>query len=132
MLLARLWRIVQRERVDVLHAHNYEAAIAALVVGRLTRRPVVYHGHSAHADELPLYASRPAMRRWLGRWRPARSAGPRRADCCIAVSAELGDRLRAAGLDGDDLVVSNRQVRRASSTANGGPGQNGVVATRAT
>jgi glycosyltransferase involved in cell wall biosynthesis len=105
MLLARLWRVARRERVDVLHAHNYEAAIAALVVGRVTGRPVVYHGHSAHAAELPLYASRPAARRWL-----ARLGGlldrhvPRRADCCIAVSAGLADRLRTAGLPSRDLV----------------------------
>jgi glycosyltransferase involved in cell wall biosynthesis len=105
MLLARLWRVVQREGLDVLHAHNYEAAIAALVVGRLTRRPVVYHGHSAHADELPLYASRPAVRRWLGRFGGLLDRHvPRRADCCIAVSADLADRLRAAGLGADALV----------------------------
>ena len=129
MLLARLWRIVQRERVDVLHAHNYEAAIAALVVGRLTRRPVVYHGHSAHADELPLYASRPAMRRWLGRFGGLLDRQvPRRADCCIAVSAELGDRLRAAGLDGDDLVCLEPASPPGELDRDwAGPGQNGVV-----
>lgn len=129
MLLARLWRIVQRDGVDVLHAHNYEAAIAALVVGRLTRRPVVYHGHSAHAAELPLYASRPAIRRWLGRLGGLLDRHvPRRADCCIAVSAELSDRLRAAGLDGDDVV----RLEPASPPDEldgdwAGPGRDGVV-----
>src|SRR5207249_4990697 len=54
-LVARLWRTVRREAIDLIHAHNYEAAIASLVVGRATGRPVVYHGHNALAEELPLY-----------------------------------------------------------------------------
>src|SRR5437773_148962 len=55
VLVARLWRTVQREAIDLIHAHNYEAAIASLMVGRVTNRPVVYHGHNALAEELPLY-----------------------------------------------------------------------------
>src|SRR4030095_14321005 len=51
VLLARLWAVVRRGRIDVLHAHNYEAAIASLVVGRLAGCPAIYHGHRAHADE---------------------------------------------------------------------------------
>src|SRR5437867_7628635 len=39
VLIGRLWRTVRRERIDVIHAHNYEAAIAALAVGRATGRP---------------------------------------------------------------------------------------------
>src|SRR5207247_517968 len=54
-LVVRLWRTVRREAIDLIHAHNYEAAIASLVVGRATGRPVVYHGHNALAEELPLY-----------------------------------------------------------------------------
>src|SRR4029077_9835489 len=46
LLVARLWRTVRREKIEVIHAHNYEAGIAALLVGRATGRPVVFHGHS--------------------------------------------------------------------------------------
>ncbi len=105
VLLARLWRTVRREGVEVLHAHNYEAAIASLVVGRATGRPVVYHGHSAHADELPLYVSAPAARRWMGRLgRLLDAQVPRRADFCIAVSEALAARLRRAGVADQALV----------------------------
>ena len=98
-------------------------------------RPVVYHGHSAHADELPLYASRPAMRRWLGRFGGLLDRQvPRRADCCIAVSAELGDRLRTAGARRRRSGLSRTgQSARTSSTATG-PGRvrTESCATRAT
>jgi len=106
VLLARLWGVVRRERIEVLHAHNYEAAIASLVVGRLAGCPVVYHGHSAHADELPLYVSAPIARRWMGRLgRFLDRHVPRRADGCIAVSDTLAASLRRAGVAADALDV---------------------------
>jgi len=96
---------VRREAIDLIHAHNYEAAIAGLVVGRATSCPVVYHGHTALAEELPLY-----FRAWLAR-RLARRVGllldahvPRRADFCIAVTEELGEMLRRRGVTAGDLA----------------------------
>jgi glycosyltransferase involved in cell wall biosynthesis len=97
-LLLRLCRTIWRERVDVVHAHNYEAAILGLIAGRLFGRPVVYHGHGAMRDELPTYARGPRLRRLLrrvGAWLDG--AVPRRADCSIAVTAELAERLRELG-----------------------------------
>jgi len=105
VLVARLWRTVRREAIDLIHAHNYEAAIASLVVGRAASCPVVYHGHTALAEELPLY-----FRARLAR-RLARRVGllldahvPRRADFCIAVTAELGEMLRRRGVTAGDLA----------------------------
>jgi glycosyltransferase involved in cell wall biosynthesis len=104
-LVARLWRVARRARIDVLHAHNYEAAIASLLVGRATGLPVVYHGHSAHADELPLYVSSPFARRWMARLgRLLDAQVPRRADFCIAVSDALGAQLRRGGVAADTLA----------------------------
>src|SRR5881396_1329577 len=104
-LVARLWRTVRREAIDLIHAHNYEAAIASLVVGRATGRPVVYHGHNALAEELPLYFRARlarALAHRLGRLLDAHV--PRRADFCIAVTEELGDILRRRGVAASDLT----------------------------
>ena len=98
-LAYRLWRTVHEFSVDVIHAHNYEAAIAALIVGRLVGTPVVYHGHNALAEELPTYFRRAGARRLaaaVGRLLDA--TVPRRADFCIAVSEELGEILRRRGV----------------------------------
>jgi glycosyltransferase involved in cell wall biosynthesis len=104
-LLARLVARVWRDRIDVIHAHNYEAAIAGLVAARLTGRPLVYHGHCAMADELPTYAASPWMRRLAGRvGRLLDAHVPRRADFCIAVTDELGVRLRRVGVREDAVA----------------------------
>ena len=104
LLTAKLRNVVRRERVDVLHAHNYEGAIASLIVGRLTARPVVYHGHSAMADELPTYFSS-SFARFLavsvGRWLDGNV--PRRADYCIGVTDDLVNLLLAQGVSADGV-----------------------------
>ncbi len=105
-LLAKLWRVVRAERIDVIHAHNYEAALVGLAAGRLARVPVVYHSHNALAEELPTYFRGAVARR------VARALGavadrevPRRADHCIAICHELVDFLRARGVAAVDLVA---------------------------
>jgi 1,2-diacylglycerol 3-alpha-glucosyltransferase len=105
VLVARLWRLVAREGIQVIHAHNYEAAIAGLIVARATGRPLVYHGHSALEEELPTYAGGQVMRRVLAGLGRRLDAGiPPRADFCIAVSDQLGDVLRRAGVADDGLA----------------------------
>jgi glycosyltransferase involved in cell wall biosynthesis len=104
-LTVRLWRLVRRAGIDVIHAHNYEAAMAGLLVARGTGRPLVYHGHSALEAELPTYVrgrlTRGVMRR-AGRLLDQQV--PRRADFCITVSEELGRVLRRAGVTETELA----------------------------
>lgn len=103
--LARgLWRTLRREAVDVIHAHNYEAALVALPLGRATGTPVVFHGHAAFADELPTYAPPQWGRllRVVGE-RLDRSI-PRRADGVLTVTSALAERLRAYGVAADRIA----------------------------
>jgi 1,2-diacylglycerol 3-alpha-glucosyltransferase len=98
-LLLRLVDVVRREGIEVMHAHNYEAALIGLVARRLTGVPLIYHSHNALAEELPTYYRSRALRRL------ARVVGaladrevPRRADHCIAICRELVGFLRARGV----------------------------------
>jgi 1,2-diacylglycerol 3-alpha-glucosyltransferase len=105
-LFATLRRVVREERIEIVHAHNYEAALVGLAAGRLARVPVVYHSHNALAEELPTYfRGRVARRvaRVLGAF--ADREVPRRADHCIAICRELVGFLRARGVDAVDLVA---------------------------
>jgi protein involved in polysaccharide export with SLBB domain/glycosyltransferase involved in cell wall biosynthesis len=75
LLLWKVLRVVRREKIDVIHAHNFEAPLISYVVRFLTGVPVVYHAHNALSDELPCYFNRSATRRaaarlgaFLDRW----------------------------------------------------------------
>ncbi len=104
-LAAFLGRVVRRERIDVLHAHNYEGLVAALAVRRLHGVSVVYHSHNVMADELPFYAPAPLQRaaRRLGAW--CDRTLPRLADHVVALSADVGEHLCRAGVAAERLSV---------------------------
>lgn len=103
----RLREVVARERIDVLHAHNYEALVASLRVKALTGVPVVFHAHAVLSDELPLYAapgSLPsAAARRLGAWFD--QVFPRRADLVVALCSDVASHLERCGTDPQRIVV---------------------------
>ena len=86
---AALAVLVARQKVDILHVHNYEAPLSARL-GRFGRKiPMVYSAHNVMSEELHLYFS--------GRWaqKAAGLAGrildrtvPKMADHAIAIRPE--------------------------------------------
>jgi glycosyltransferase involved in cell wall biosynthesis len=97
-LVVQLVRAVRSGGIELMHAHNYEAGAAALAVSRWTGVPFVFHGHSAMADEMPLYAGGPRGARLLSRLgRMLDGTIPRAAPACLAVTDELAVVLRRAG-----------------------------------
>ena len=86
LMVRSLLSMVVRERIDVIHAHNYEATIAALAVRARRRVPVVYHSHNLMGDELPTYFARAIAGRAAGvLGRALDRFVPRRADHTIAL-----------------------------------------------
>ncbi len=106
MLVWLLYRVVRRERIDVIHAHNLEGPLVAYLVRALTGVPVVYHAHNALSDELPCYFGRATTRRlagWAGRVLDRCIA--RWADFTIALSDRLGAFLCVRGAAGRIAIV---------------------------
>lgn len=104
-LTARLVSTVEREGLQVLHAHNYEGLVASLAVRKLSGIPVVYHSHNVFADELPTYAPRalrPAARRF-GAW--CDRTFPRLADRVVALSDDVGVYLQRRGVEPNRVSV---------------------------
>ena len=100
LLAGKLLQVVRRIRPDLVHAHNYEAPIAAYMVRSLTGVPVLYHSHNLMADELHLYV-RGRLARGVAR-RAARLLDreiPRRADRCVVISEEAVAAHEALGVD---------------------------------
>src|SRR5262249_5926253 len=62
-LFRLLRRIVKREKIDIIHAHNYEGALIGVMAKWITRRPLLYNAVNLMRDELAGYRFiRPA---WL-------------------------------------------------------------------
>ena len=83
---------------DIVHAHNYEAPLAAYLARKLHGTPVVYNNHNTMGEELHRYFAHPALRGM------ARLAGfgldhsiPRRADACVAISEAAKPMLEGLG-----------------------------------
>ena len=61
-LIGVLASLFRRERVDVVHSHNWQTYMYAVLGARLARVPVVIHGEHGHDEE-----SAPARRLWVKR-----------------------------------------------------------------
>jgi len=54
-LAIQLFRVALKERIDIIHAHNYEALFASFPVAGLLNIPLVYHSHTILSKELHTY-----------------------------------------------------------------------------
>src|SRR6266700_3920003 len=62
-LLQLLCRVIHREQIDIIHAHNYEGALIGVIAKWITGCPLLYNAVNLMADELAGYRFiRPA---WL-------------------------------------------------------------------
>jgi glycosyltransferase involved in cell wall biosynthesis len=100
MLAERLVRTVRVQNADLIHTHNVEGLLAALITRRLTGVPVVYHVHNAMGPELHTYFSS-RLGRWAGgvagRWADVHL--PRRADYCILLTGHAQGYFRKRGVE---------------------------------
>lgn len=60
-LLFTLIRVIRREKIDLIHAHGYEAILIAAIAKLFTGRPLIYHAHNLMSDELPAYQFFPSL-----------------------------------------------------------------------
>jgi glycosyltransferase involved in cell wall biosynthesis len=74
LALLRLFRLVRREQIDILHLHLFEPTLLGLIVARLTGRPAIVTRH--HSDAL--HRLPPGPKRWayhrLERWISGKAA----------------------------------------------------------
>lgn len=106
LALARETRRLSRHlRPHLVHAHNYEGLVAALLAR--PRAPIVYHAHTLFGHELPTFMSSSMAEnaaRMLGDAMDRQL--PRRADLTLAVSPRLVAELVALGHPPDRLECS--------------------------
>jgi len=99
--------VIQRHRPQVLHAHGYEAALAACLCRLVTGVPILYSGHNTMSDELPTYQFiRPQfLAVALGRFLD--TLVPRLANRCLPHSVNIQQFFREHGLHGRTEPIIN-------------------------
>jgi glycosyltransferase involved in cell wall biosynthesis len=106
-LLARaLVALLSRLRFDVVHCHNYEAAVVGLAARMRCKVPVVYHSHNLMGDELATYFGSRSSRKAAGvLGRLLDVTVPRAADHVIALCKFSADVLSSSGVSEDRIAV---------------------------
>jgi 1,2-diacylglycerol 3-alpha-glucosyltransferase len=91
LLLIKLCQVVWREKIEIIHGHNYEGGLAGVLAKFVTGRRMVYNAVNLMSDELPTYGFiRPAF---VAKWVAAFLDWfvPIFPDHIIAVTKELYD-----------------------------------------
>lgn len=83
---------------DIVHAHNYEAPIAAALARRFTGTPLVYSAHNTMREELPSYFERKLSQGIASGFGVVLDrAVPRMAEHAIALNRAAGETLQTLG-----------------------------------
>jgi 1,2-diacylglycerol 3-alpha-glucosyltransferase len=111
MLAVKLFQIVRRHKVDVIHAHNYEAMLIGGVVGRLAGVPVIYNAINTMIHELASYNFfRPRVLA-TGLAKLLDYVVPRMADIIIADTEELRSFILEQGVKPERVITIHSGVR---------------------
>lgn len=110
LLIFKLLQVVRRHRVEIIHAHNYEATLVAGLVGRLTGLPVIYNAINTMIGELPSFGFIRPQAFAVGLAKFLDYVTPRLADAVIADTAELRSFLLQNGVAPGRVTTINSGV----------------------
>ncbi len=105
-LALRAVQVIRNWGCSLVHAHNYEGALAGWLAARACRVPLVYHAHNLMEDELPSFFDNTVATggaRLLGRLLDR--TVPRLADRVIALHQAMADALVSNGVEPERLTV---------------------------
>jgi 1,2-diacylglycerol 3-alpha-glucosyltransferase len=105
LLLLLLCRVIRKERIQLIHAHNYEGALIGILAKWIMGVPLLYNAVNTMSDELPGYRFiQPAF---LARWvaRILDRTVPRFPNHITAVSQELVRFLREQNVPGERISL---------------------------
>ncbi len=111
LLALKLLRVLQKHRIDVIHAHHYEGLLVAAAVQKLTNHPVIYDAHTMLQSELPFYGLglSKKIKQWAGHYLDRQL--PKLADYTISVTEDIEQKLiQEAGLAPEKITTITNGV----------------------
>ena len=111
LMIFKLFRVLREHDIDVIHAHNYEAALIGGLVGRLTGVPVIYNAINTMISELPSFRFIHPRALAVGLAKMLDYLTPRIAHRIISDTEELRTFLLDHGVPADRVLTINSGVR---------------------
>jgi len=106
LLLFRLYKVCRLHGVQLISAHNYEAAALSAIVGKVSRLPVVYHSHGLLSEELPTYFTNSLLRGLARRFGLLFDRyAPRVVTCSLVLAEEERAILQRFGIPSERVKV---------------------------
>jgi glycosyltransferase involved in cell wall biosynthesis len=123
LLTIKLWQVLHRYPVDIIHAHHFESLLVAAVARLRGRTPLIFDAHTLLASELPFYHLGLPLRIKRGIASLFDRRLPRVADHVITVTERIRLRLLQLGVVREDkvsVVPNGVESQFFSPGANGG------------
>ena len=111
LLVLKLFQVVRRHHIELIHAHNYEAMLIGGVVGRLTGVPVIYNAINTMISELPSFNFFRPRALATGLAKVLDYVVPRMADMIIADTEELRSFILDQGVEPERVITIHSGVR---------------------
>lgn len=55
LMVFKLCQVIRKQRIDIIHAHNYEGALVGYAARKMTGTPLLYNAINTMIDELPSF-----------------------------------------------------------------------------
>ncbi len=111
LLVFKLFQVVRRHKVEVIHAHNYEGALVGGFVGKFTRVPVIYNAINTMIGELASFNFIRPRALAIGLAKVLDYVVPRMADMIITDTEELRSFILDKGIDPARVITIHSGVR---------------------
>ena len=105
LLVRKLFQVVRQYQIELIHAHNYEAALVGGFVGWLTGVPVIYNAINTMISELPSFGFVRPRALAIGLARMLDYVVPKLADLIIADTEELRSFLVTHGIHPQRVIT---------------------------
>src|SRR5437870_10081618 len=111
LLVFKLFQVVRRHKVEVIHAHHYERALVGGFVGKFTRVPLIYNAINTMIGELASFNFIRPRAVAIGLAKVLDYVVPRMADMIITDTEELRSFILDKGIDPAPVITIHSGVR---------------------
>jgi len=105
LMVSKLYKIIKRHKVDIIHGFNYEGALVGYIAKKFTGVPMLYNAINTMINELPTYNFIRPKTVAIGMANFLDTVVPRMADFIMADTEEIQSFILKKGISPDRIIV---------------------------